>query len=787
MKGASLLFRKYVRVLFICMGGLTCVVGLIHMVVVANAQLNAVSLLLDAQATTASGRIEAFFDSTVSALNWIDDIDEPGIPVDYEALHDAADRLLRRAPSVAALAFFERNGCRKLFVSRLQPDALTPCASAGDSRAQDAIAAASRTSKPSYSDVFFPDGSEPHLYLAIPSRGIDTGVLLAEINLKVIHDTVQAIRIGRSGIGFVIDSRDRLIAHPDETLVLRQTRMPNNAGQPRNHFGIAFGRSFTGQRVVTASHAIAGSTWKLIVEQPLAEALAPVYGALITTGGLVLAAIAGSLVAGYIVASRLSRPLSELREGAQRIGRGDLSTQIDVHTGDEIEQVAAEFNRMAVALTDSHAHLEAKVNDRTAELRATTQTVQQQAFELLNLNEALAATLEDARRRKDDAESANAAKSRFLAAASHDLRQPMHAISLLVGLLSQNVSSSDSSTLIKKIQGSVEAMEDLFGSLLDISKLDAGVMKPLVEDFAIEEILEKTRRSFTAVAEKKAIALHIEGSSAIVRSDAAFLERIIFNLVSNGIRYTVKGHVRVSCAPQGDVLQLCVEDTGIGIPVEHHDRVFEEFFQIADSTGNRSGGLGLGLSIVRQCADLLGHRLSMQSDKNGTRFRIDVPCVGSTSLPARTAKGAREVSDALARAFVVVIDDDADSRYAMESTFRLWGCTVISAGTIAGTLAALAEHLRHPDLIVTDHRLGGRGSGLDCIESVRSFTESRVPAIIVTGEAGVPETLRLAESITVLQKPVGTERLKETCERLLRQPNSGWTAKYKSAPSETKA
>ena len=257
---------------------------------------------------------------------------------------------------------------------------------------------------------------------------------------------------------------------------------------------------------------------------------------------------------------------------------------------------------MALALADSHAHLEAKVRDRTAALSATTQKVQQQAGELGQLNVTLAETLQDARRRKDDAEAANAAKSRFLAAASHDLRQPMHAISLLVGLLSQDVRGADSDVLIRKVQGSVEAMEDLFVSLLDISKLDAGAMRPLIEDFAIEEILERARRSFTPVAEKKGIVLDIESCAAIVRSDPALLERILFNLVSNGIRYTFKGHVRVSCVPIEAALRLCIEDTGIGIPAEHHERIFEEFFQIASPTGSRSGGLGLGLSIVRRCA-----------------------------------------------------------------------------------------------------------------------------------------------------------------------------------------
>jgi signal transduction histidine kinase/CheY-like chemotaxis protein len=761
MKGASLLFKKYVRILFVCMGGLTCVVGLIHMGVVAAAQLTSVSHLLDAQAAMASERIEGFLGNTVSALNWIDDIDEPGIPVDYEAIRDAAYRLLRRVPSVASLSFIDRGRCQRLFISRLTPDIIGECGTA-DARAQVAIASAVHASAPSFSDVFFPDGSEPHLYVAIASRGTDTGMLLADINLKVIHDTVQAIRIGKSGIGFVVDNEGRLIAHPDETLVLRQTRIRSISNERRNFGDVVFGVSLSGQRVVTASHEIAGSTWRLVVEQPMSEALAPVYTALLTTGALVLAAIVGSLIAGYIVAGRLSRPLSQLRAGASRIGRGDLSTQIDVHTGDEIEQVATEFNRMAVALADSHAHLEAKVSDRTAALQATTREVQQ-------LNATLAETLEDARRRKDDAEAANAAKSRFLAAASHDLRQPMHAISLLVGLLGQDVRASGPRTLVRKIQGSVDAMEDLFGSLLDISKLDAGVMRPLIEDFAIEEILRRARRSFGPVADKKSIVLHIDSSTAIVRSDPALLERILFNLISNAIRYTQQGHVCVSCEPTDAQLKVCVEDTGIGIPLEYHVRIYEEFFQISTATGSRSGGLGLGLSIVRQCADLLSHPLFMRSDCFGSQFGFEIPLMGATDITAVEPPGARPVSEALARAFVVVIDDDADSRFATEATFRQWGCTVLAAESGSQAVAALTEHLRAPDLIVADLRLSGASSGLDAIEAIRSDAETIIPTIVVTGEARVPDAVRQLEAAEVLQKPVGSERLKETSERLLRQ------------------
>jgi signal transduction histidine kinase/CheY-like chemotaxis protein len=769
MKTTSPLFRRYVRILAIYMGGLTCIAGVIHMAVVAKAQWASVGTLLDAQARAAGGQIQGFLDKTIASLQWIDDLDQPGTLLDLEAVRDEAHRLLRRAPAVISLSFFDAGGCERLTVSRLQPDVTSPCGSLNDDPRQKMFAAA-RGSGISVGEVFFPDGSEPHLLVGVPSRGKGTGALVAEINLKVIHDTISGIHIGASGLGFVVDGTRRLIAHPDETLVLRQARLPVGFGTDTTDGGLSFATDFSGQRVATASRAISGTTWRIVVEQPAREALAPVYAALWTTGILVAAALLGSLIAGFIVARRLVRPLSELRDGAARIGQGDLNTQLNVTTGDEIEQVAQEFNRMALALADSHAHLEAKVADRTAALRATTMTVQQQATELSELNSALAASLDEAQLRKADAERANAAKSRFLAVASHDLRQPMHAISLLVGLLGSNPSSKDHREVIQKIQGSVDAMEDLFVTLLDISKLDARAVRPSIVDFPVEDVQRRVRSTFAPVAEQKGLELRVEPSTAVVRTDPALLERILFNLVSNGIRYTLNGYVRVFAAASESTLTLTVEDTGIGIAEEYRDRIFDEFFQVAALP---TRGLGLGLSIVKQSAELLGHALSLRSDSSGSSFRLELPLVGQVDHPATAPSRPRHVSERLSSAFVVIIDDDHDNRYAAEETYRQWGCLTLSADSDAQALSALGEHLRAPDLILTDLNLQGGGTGLKAVDAIRQQAECRIPAIILSGDADTLQLGHVPESCIVLQKPVGSERLKEVSERLLLQAVPG--------------
>lgn len=764
MRNSSPLFRRYVRILAICMAGVTCTAGVIHMAVVAKTQWASVAGLLDVQARAASSQVQAFLDKTVASLQWIDDVDQPGTTLDLEAMRDEAHRLLRRAPSVADMSFFDAKGCKRLTVSRLEPDNTRDCQAPPEHSLDAELFARARKSGIDIGDVFFPDQSEPHLLLAIASRGQGTGVLVAQINLKVIHDTIAAVHVGRSGLGFVVDGPGRLIAHPDETFVLRRARLPTGLDQGFVLAGLKFATDFSGQRVAIASRGIEGTSWRIFVEQPVREALAPVITALWTTGVLVLAALAGSLIAGFIVARRLARPLSQLRDGAARIGQGDLSTQLQVNTGDEIEQVAQEFNKMAVALLDSHAHLEAKVADRTAALQEKTVKVQQQASELATLNTALGTSLEEAQQRKTDAERANAAKSRFLAVASHDLRQPMQAVSLLVGMLGCDAASHKQNEIICKIRASVHAMDDLFVSLLDMSKLDAGAVHPSIVDFPIEEVLERVRSTFSPVAEQKSLEFCVDSSTALVRSDPALLERILFNLTSNAIRYTVNGSVCLFVKACGDQLSVTVRDTGIGIPKEFQERIFEEFFQIAASP---SRGLGLGLSIVKQCVQLLGHSLALQSDASGSNFALAVPLVGEIREPARAPAPEREVSERLRSAFVVIIDDDTDNRYAVDATYRQWGCLTLAADGEDRMLELLEEHLRAPDLIVSDFNLGGARTGFSAIEAIRRQTECRVPAIVITGEGGTLAAASLLEDCVLLQKPFGSGRLQDVSDSLL--------------------
>ena len=761
------LFRKYVRILVICMGGLSFAVGFVHMLIIASAQRAGVAAVLNAEGRAASTHVRAFLDKTVASLHWVDDVDQPGMTVDLDAIRDAGYRVLPREPSIIGFAYFDAAGCERLAVSRLTPDVKMDCDGSQPPDAKASLFAPARRSGVAYGGVFFSDGSEPHFYIGVASRGRNTGVLVAEINLKVIHDSVAAIRIGASGSGFIVDGEGRLIAHSDESLVLKGSHLDVEFPPPGSSDTSRIATDFSGVRVVMASQSIQNPPWRIVVEQPVGEAFAPIYAALWSTGALVLAAILGSLLAGFIIADRLARPLAELRDGVARVAAGDLKARLTLHTKDEIEQVADEFNRMAGALDESRSGLEAKVEERTAALQATTRLVQRQAAELGELNSALSLSLEDAERRKVDAEQANAAKSRFLAVASHDLRQPMHAVGLLVALLSEQLQQPEVRELVGKIEGSVEAMEGLFDSLLDISKLDAGKICPKHEDFRLETLLEQLHLQFEPLAAHKGLALEIAPIPAVVRSDPALLLRILANLLSNAVRYTATGRVSLRCEITGDELGILVEDTGIGIPPEYQERIFDEFYQIANPVRDRSQGLGLGLSIVKRCADLLRHRLSLRSGPSGSTFRVDVPFLGTTSVGDAGESRARGVTERLSSAFVLILDDDADGRFAAGAIYRQWGCHVLPVESVDAAIAALGDHLRSPDLIVSDFQLTDGWTGVLAVTAIRAHTESTIPAIILTGDVSALAASTLDESFGVLQKPARPDRLRDLSEKLL--------------------
>jgi CheY-like chemotaxis protein/two-component sensor histidine kinase len=400
--------------------------------------------------------------------------------------------------------------------------------------------------------------------------------------------------------------------------------------------------------------------------------------------------------------------------------------------------------------------------------------VKLQAAELEKLNAELTARLGELGVKKEEAEQANAAKTRFLAAASHDLRQPMHAISLLIGILGERMRDPEVRPLVDKVQMSVHAMENLFSSLLDISKLDAGAVRPEIGEFDVGGVLRLAELNCAPQARERGIELTVMPSTAVVRSDPLLLERIVTNLLANAIRYTEHGRVLAGCRRGKGTLRVLVIDTGIGIHAAHIDDIFEEFFQIANPERDRSKGLGLGLSIVKRSAALLGHPLIVRSEPGkGSVFGVELPLVERARTALPPAVQPSEVPAGLQNAFLLVIDDDRESRFAMETLCLQWGCHVVSAESAAEALEKLEHHLRSPDLIVCDYRLRDGQTGWSAVEAVRAQAEEAIPAIIVTGDLASVDSAQLqAGGAALLHKPVNALRLKATAATLLARVES---------------
>jgi len=353
--------------------------------------------------------------------------------------------------------------------------------------------------------------------------------------------------------------------------------------------------------------------------------------------------------------------------------------------------------------------------------------------------------------RTQELELANAAKSRFLAVASHDLRQPLHALGLFVGQLRSPLDSIERDRIVERIDTAVVEMNELFNALLDIYKLDAGALTANLTDFPIAHLLRRLEATFIQTTLKKGLRLRVIPSSAWVRSDIILLERILLNLVSNAVRYTSRGGVLIGCRRRREVLHIEVWDSGPGIPEDQQQKIFGEFYQRADGERDRHGGLGLGLAIVDRLQRLLEHPVELTSIVGrGSRFTIVVPAVA--------AQGK----------LVVVIDDDALVLEGTAGLLRSWGCRVVTAASHEAALSEIIRRGQRPDLIVSDYHLSDGKTGIEVIERLRAAFAMLIPAFLISGDIA-PERLRHARTCgyQLLHKPLAPMTLRAMLNRHL--------------------
>ncbi len=732
------LFRKYVA-LFLAVVGLALVPqGIVDIWFSYQGVKTLLVRVQSEQANSAAGKIGQFVRAIESQM-----AAEMQLPLnartEYEMRVDAV-RLLRQVPALTEVAEIDGEGRERFRISRQSMDVIDSLRD----YSRDPAFVGAKANKVYYGKVYFVRQSEPYMTLAIAGPDPEDGVIIGQVNLKFIWDVVSKIKVGEHGRAYVVDAQGRLIADPDISLVLRnidlsrldyvrQALAPTARGET-DHSGVV--TDLKGGEVLSAYAKVPPLGWVVFAEVPIDEAYAPLYRMVLRSALLLVAGLIFAFFAGLLLARRMVVPIRKLSEGAARIGGGDLAQRISIRTGDELEALGNQFNSMAARLRDSYATLERKVEERTRQL-----------------------------------EAANLAKSRFLAAASHDLRQPLHALGLFIAQLRGRPRADERRRIMTRVDAALSAMNELFNALLDVSRLDAGALTPDITAFPVADLLKRIETTFAGSAQEKGLSLRIVQSDAWVRSDFILLERILANLVSNAIRYTRTGGVLVGCRMRSGRLRIDVYDTGVGIPEGQQQQVFVEFCRLGEHERENRSGLGLGLAIVERLCRLLDYHIELASRVGrGSRFSVDVPVADAAARKVARPAVATARLDVSSGKLVAVIDDDPLVLEGMGGLLRSWGCRVVTGASDIEVRAGLAEYDHPPDVIISDYQLRNGLTGVEAIARLCETQTVPIPAFLMSGDTN-PEPMREAQEngYVLLHKPVDPMALRATFTQVIKK------------------
>ncbi|PFG70777.1 PAS domain S-box-containing protein [Pseudomonas poae] len=420
-----------------------------------------------------------------------------------------------------------------------------------------------------------------------------------------------------------------------------------------------------------------------------------------------------------------------------------------------------ERRRTAEALHQAYQHLEQRVAQRTSELTALNDQLLQEIDERRRMEARL-------REAKLEAEQANLSKTKFLAAVSHDLLQPLNAARLFTSALLERPSE----TLVRNVSNSLEDVENLLGTLVDISKLDAGVIKADIAPFALSELLDNLAAEYTELARSEGLELHFVGCSALVRSDIQLLARILRNLLSNALRYTYKGRVVLGCRRQHQRLSIQVWDSGMGIAEERLEEIFQEFKRGDVQRPDQDRGLGLGLAIVEKIAGILGHRISVRSwPGKGSMFSVEVPLSATAPKSLPILAMSEPMLERLQGARVWVLDNDAAICAGMRTLLEGWGCQVITALSEQDLARQVDNYHAEADLLIADYHLDDDQNGVDAVARINGRRGRAIPALMITANYSNELKLQIRElGHTLMHKPVRPMKLKTAMSHLLGRP-----------------
>lgn len=368
---------------------------------------------------------------------------------------------------------------------------------------------------------------------------------------------------------------------------------------------------------------------------------------------------------------------------------------------------------------------------------------------------------------KEEAEMANIAKSKFLAAASHDLRQPLHALTLLHSVLQDRIDDDQSRKIMRQINVSTAAMESLFDTLLDISRLEAGALVPSINHFELQDIIDKLHNDYVMESAKRGLSYVCEPCDVVLKTDPVLLEQILRNYLTNAFRYTHKGEIKLHCEPVVNGVNIHVTDTGIGIAKQQQVEIFREFHQINNVERDRSKGMGLGLAIVHRVAHLLHHPIFVESNVGaGSTFSITVPLGEKDQVDAKVHSVLAEPDTCDPDIAIALVDDDVQVRESMQALFEFWGCKLFSAASANDVLSQVTAENKTLHGIIADYRLSEYNTGVDAIRCIREALGQNIPAVIVTGDTEAEKQPDVQESgLQLLHKPVAPAKLRTFLRR----------------------
>ena len=603
------LFRKYVVVFVALVSGALLCSGLIELYFSYLENRRAVAELQSEKARTAAVTVDQFvrevqhaIDSTIPPT-WAAEVVSP------EQRQSDFRRLSRLAPAITEVVYLDATGHEGARWSRLATNiASTQTDHSDEPRFREAL-----DGRTYFSPVYFRNESEPYMTVAVGDSGPEAGVTTAEVNLKLILEKVLDIRVGRTGYAYVVDGSGRLIAHPDISLVLQQTDLsrlshvrealaqptPSDSSQQ----SVMTASDLRGRQVLSAHRKIEPTGWTVFVEQPIDEAFQPLVGSALRTVGLLLLGLGLAVLASLVLARRMVRPIQALQEGAARIGGGALDQRIEVHTGDELEALAEEFNRMTERLRDSYTNLEQKVAERTHDLE-----------------DALA-----------QLEVANQHKSDLLSTVSHELRTPLGAIKGYATALLRfgpRIRQAERREFLESIDRAADRLSALIEDLLLAQRLEAGKLPLTPEPLNLAELAEEVVAELAPRAGDHDFVCLLPPSLPLACGDSRRVRQVLLNLLDNAVKYSPDGgEIRIAADARNGELAVSVRDEGLGIPADHLTRVFERFHRVETGITRTTRGTGLGLAICQGIVQAQGGRIWAESRGmgKGSTFWFTLP------------------------------------------------------------------------------------------------------------------------------------------------------------------